>query len=59
MPSRLIPVGARELPTFVAVYGTPLTLTSTPEDTLSASSHCTSPGGTLGTCGFGVHLEGQ
>jgi hypothetical protein len=36
-----------------------LTLTSPLEDTLSDSSHHTLPGGTLGTLGFGVHLEGQ
>ncbi len=45
-------------PTFFAVYGTPLTLTSPPEDALSDSSRRTLPGGTPGTRGFGVHLEG-
>jgi hypothetical protein len=54
-----VSVGAGELRTFFAVYGTPLTLTSPPEDTLSASSHHTSPGGALVTRGFGVHLEGR
>jgi hypothetical protein len=58
MPLRLISVAAGELPTFFAVYGTPLILMSPLEDTLSDSSHHTLPGGTLGTRGIGARLEG-